>query len=81
MAPEMFIFARFRAKEGLQHSVAAAIQEVLEPTRQEPGCVRIDAFRSIRDVRLFQLPHTLRFVNEIQILIDHPLEVTHTQRI
>ena len=32
MASEMFIFARFHAKEGQQHSVAAAIQEVLEPT-------------------------------------------------
>jgi quinol monooxygenase YgiN len=97
MASEMFIFARFRAKEGLQHSVAAAIQAVLEPTRHEAGCVRIDAFRSIRDERLFyvhsrwknesafdlhaQLPHTLRFVSEIQTLIDHPLEVARTQRI
>lgn len=97
MASEMFIFARFHAKEGQQHSVAATIQEVLEPTRQEPGCLRIEAFRSSRDERLFyvhsrwkdesafdrhaQLPHTLKFVDKVQTLIDHPLEVIRTRPI
>src|ERR1700742_4039287 len=91
MASEMFIFARFHAKEGQQHSVGATIQEVLEPTRQEPGCLRIEAFRSSRDERLFyvhsrwkdesafdrhaQLPHTLKFVDKVQTLIDPQLEV------
>jgi quinol monooxygenase YgiN len=89
---ELFIFARFHAKEGLQDAVAASIQEVLGPTRQEPGCLAIDAFRATRDPRLFyihsrwkdeaafdhhaQLPHTVRFVDRIRTLIDHPLDVT-----
>jgi hypothetical protein len=30
---ELFIFARFHAKEGLQKEVAATINEVLTPTR------------------------------------------------
>ena len=97
MTSQMFIFARFHAKEGLQHSVAATIQEVLAPTRLEPGCLQIDAFGAIRDERLFyvhsrwtdesafdrhtQLPHTMRFVDKIQTLIDHPLEVARTQLI
>jgi quinol monooxygenase YgiN len=92
---ELFIFARFHAKKGLQDAVAATIQEVLTPTRQELGCLSIDAFGATQDPRLFyihsrwkdeaafdhhaQLPHTVRFVEQVQTLIDHPLEVTRTR--
>lgn len=95
MTSELFIFARFYAKEGLQDAVAATINDVLAPTRQEPGCHSIDAFTATRDPRLFyihscwkdeaafdhhtQLPHTQRFVQQVQTLIDHPLEVTRTR--
>jgi quinol monooxygenase YgiN len=89
---ELFIFARFHAKEGLQKEVAATINEVLTPTRQEPDCLSINAFSATQDPRLFyihsrwkdeaafdnhaELPHTIRFVDRVQRLIDHPLEVT-----
>jgi quinol monooxygenase YgiN len=92
---EIAIFARFRAKEGLQDAVESSIQEVLIPTRQEPGCLSIVAFGAIRDPRLFyvhsrwkdepafdhhaQLTHTVRFVQKVQALIDHPLEVIRTR--
>ena len=95
MTSEIFIFARFHAKEELQDSVAATIEEVLGPTRQEPGCLAIDAFRATRDPRFFYihsrwedeaafdhhvlLPHTVRFVERIQTLIDHPMDVTRTR--
>jgi len=97
MTSELFIFARFHAKEGLHDSVAATIQEILSPTRQEPGCLAIDAFRASRDPCLFyihsrwkdeaafdyhaQLPHTVRFVEKVQSLIDRPLEVVRTWRL
>src|ERR1700685_4361409 len=89
---ELFIFARFHAQQGLQDKVVATIREVLGPTRQEPGCLYIKAFSATQDLRLFyihsrwkdeaafdrhaQLPHTVRFVESIRSLIDHPLEVT-----
>jgi quinol monooxygenase YgiN len=89
---ELFIFTRFHAKQGLQKEVAATIHEVLTPTRQEIGCLSINAFSATQDQRLFyihsrwkdeaafdhhaQLPHTVRFVERVQPLIDHPLEVT-----
>ena len=95
LTSEMFIFARFHAKDGLRDAVAAAIKEVLKPTRQEPGCLSIDAFGATQDPRLFyihsrwkdeaafdrhaQLPHTVRFIEQVQTLIDHPLEVTRTR--
>jgi quinol monooxygenase YgiN len=96
MSSALFIFARFHAKEGLQQAVAETIGEVLGPTGQEPGCLSIHVYSATQDSRLFyihsqwkdeaafdhhvQLPHTLRFVEKVQALIDHPLDVTRTSR-
>jgi quinol monooxygenase YgiN len=95
MTSDFFVFTRCYAKEGHRHSVAATIQEVLRPTRQEPGCLKIDAFGSTRDQRLFyihsrwkdesafdhhlQLPHTLRFLEAMQGSTDQPMDVTRTE--
>lgn len=94
---EMFIFARFHARDGHEGAVADALLDVLPPTRGEPGCLSIHAFRSSRDPRLFYihsrwkdeaafeqhagLPHTIRFVGRVELLIDHPLDVTRAVRI
>ena len=93
----LFIFARFHAREGQETAVAEALREVVAPSRAEPGCVAIDAFRSIREPRLFYiysrwvdeaafeihagLPHTVRFVARVQPLIDHPFEATRAMPI
>jgi quinol monooxygenase YgiN len=94
---ELFIFARFHAREGQEDAVEAAMRDMLGPVRAECGCVAIEAFRSTRDPRLFYihsrwideaafdihagLPHTVRFVERVQPLIDHPLDVTRTRRL
>jgi len=91
---ELFIFARFHAHEGLQGAVAAALRDVAGSSRTEPGCLAIEAYRSTRDPRLFyihsrwrneeafemhaELPHTMRFLEIVQPLIDHKLDVTRT---
>jgi quinol monooxygenase YgiN len=91
---EIFIFARFHASPGNEDGVAAALREVVGPSREEPGCLAIDAFRSIRDPRLFYihsrwrdeaafethaaLPHTVRFLARVQPLLDHALDVART---
>jgi quinol monooxygenase YgiN len=96
MSSEIFIFARFHAKEGLEQTVAETIREVLGPTRQEPGCLSIHLYSATQDPRLFyvhsrwkdeaafdhhvRLPHTVRFVEKVQASIDHPLDVTRTSR-
>ena len=95
MTSELFIFARFHAKEGRESAVASALREVIGPTRQELGCLAIDAFESIGDSRLFYiqsrwadeaafdlhagLAHTVRFVEKMRAMIDHDLEVTRTR--
>ena len=92
---EPFIFARLYAREGCAAAVARALQEVVIPTRAEEGCLAIQAFGSIRDRRLFYvhsrwtyeaafefhatLPHTLRFLNQIEPLLDSPLDVTRAR--
>ena len=94
---ELFIFARFHAREGAEDDVAAALRDVIPPTRREPGCLGIEAFRSTRNPRLFYihsrwkdeaaferhagLPHTVRFVARVEALIDHPLDVSRTARL
>ena len=72
-----------------------ALRDVVAPSREEAGCVSIQAFRSTRDPRLFYihsrwideaafehhatLPHTVRFIERVQALIDHPLDVTRAR--
>jgi quinol monooxygenase YgiN len=89
---ELFNFARFHAREGEVASVAAAIRDVVGPSCDESGCLAIEAFRSTRDPKLFyihsrwideaafdlhaELPHTVLFLERVQSLIDHPLDVT-----
>ena len=97
MDAELFIFARFHAGEGREDEVAAALREVLEPTRAEPGCRAAEAYCSARDPRLFfihsrwrdeaafethaTLPHTTQFIERVQTLIDHPLDINRTRRL
>jgi quinol monooxygenase YgiN len=94
---ELFIFARFHARPGNEGAVADALLDVVAPSRQEPGCLSIHAFRSIRDPELFYihsrwtdeaafehhagLPHTVRFLERVELLIDHSLDVTRAERI
>jgi quinol monooxygenase YgiN len=94
---ELFIFARFHARPGCEAAVEAVIREVLPPTRDEPGCLSIHLFRSVRDASLFhvhsrwrdeaafdahgELPHTLRFVERVEPLIDHALDITRSAMI
>jgi quinol monooxygenase YgiN len=75
--------------------VAAALREVVPPTRAEAGCLAINAHRSTRDSRLFYIhsrwtdeaafelharqPHTVRFLEKVQPLIDHALDVTRAR--
>jgi quinol monooxygenase YgiN len=85
---ELTIFARFQAREGQDDAVAAALREVVGPTRAEPGCLAIEAYASTADPGLFyihsrwideatfeihaRLPHTVRFLGRVQPLIEIP---------
>jgi quinol monooxygenase YgiN len=94
---ELYIFGRFHASAGNEQDLADAVTAVIAPTRQEAGCLNIHGFRSIRDPRLFYihshwtseeafeihatLPHTERFIERVETLIDHSLDVARTELI
>src|SRR5258708_14645041 len=89
---ELFFFGRFHAREGQEGALAAAMAEVLAPSRAEPGCRAIEAYRATRDPRLFyihsrwvdeaafdlhaSLPHTVRFLETVRPMLDQPAETT-----
>ncbi len=92
---ELFIFGRFHAREGQESVVEAGVREVVRLTREEPGCLSINGFRSLRDPRLFYIhahwtdvdtfevharqPHTRNFLKMVELLIDHPLDITRSE--
>ena len=94
---ELFIFGRFHARPGDESAVEEALRDVVGTSREESGCLSIHAFRSTCDPRLFYihscwvneaaidhhagLPHATRFIERVQTLIDHPLDVTHARPI
>lgn len=94
---ELFIFARFHAREGKQDAVEAALREEIPQAHKEPGCLAINAYRSARDPTLFfihsrwtdekafdahaEMQHTLHFIRSVEPLIDHALDVNRTNLI
>jgi quinol monooxygenase YgiN len=92
---QLYIFARFRARQGNQDAVEAALRHVVPPTRAEAGCLALNIFRSTGDPQLFylhskwvdeaafdhhaSLPHTLKFVETVGPLIDHEFDLTRTK--
>ena len=94
---ELYIFARFHARPGQEEAVADALRDVVPPSRGEPGCLGIHAFRSTRDPRLFYVhsrwkdeaafethasrPHTVHFIERLPPLLDHALDVVRTEQL
>jgi quinol monooxygenase YgiN len=92
---QLFVFVRLHALEGKEDAVAAAIRDVIAPSRAETGCVAIEAFRGTRNARLFYIhsrwideaafddhagfQHTVQFLERVRLLVDHPVEVIRTK--
>lgn len=70
---------------------------LLDPTRAEPGCIRIHLFEGTRDPVVFfihsewtdeaaldahaKLPHMTRFLSLVGELLTHPLQAVRTKQI
>ena len=90
-------FVKLHAREGEEGAVEEALREVARLSREEAGCLSIHFFRSMRDRRLFfihsrwvdeatfqvhgKLPHTVRFLERVDALLDQPREVARTEMI
>jgi quinol monooxygenase YgiN len=94
---EVYIFAKFHVREGMEGEAEKALREVVEASREEAGCVEIYGYRGIKDRRVFYihsewkdaaafelhatLPHTARFLERIVALSDQERDVKRTERI
>ena len=94
---EQYVFVRLLARGGEERAVEEALREVLGPSRQEPGCLSFQLFRSTREPRLFfihsrwvdavafqkhaELAHTKRFLERVDVLLEQPREVARTELI
>ncbi|MFZ0595252.1 MAG: putative quinol monooxygenase [Bryobacteraceae bacterium] len=93
----LYIFARFEPRPGKQQRLLDELKLLLEPTRAEPGCIRIHLYESVRDPPVFfihsewtgeaafdahaELPHMKRFLGLVEELITHSLEAVRTKQI
>ena len=93
----MDFFGKFVVREGSEGEAEKALRAVLGPTREETGCVKIDAFRALRGGRVFyihsvwqdeaafdyhaKLPHTVRFIERMKELVAQEFEMTRAERI
>jgi quinol monooxygenase YgiN len=94
---ELFIFARFHVRAGMEGEAQAVLRDQVKQVRNEPGCLAIDVFVSVRDPQLFylhsrwidqaafdvhaQLSRTSQFVTRMESVIDHPFEATRSTRL
>jgi quinol monooxygenase YgiN len=96
-AMEIYIFAKFHVREGMEPKAEEALREVVKASREEPGCVQIHGYRGIKDGRVYYihstwkdtaafelhatLPHTVRFLERIVAWSDQERDVKRTERI
>ncbi|MGB2623066.1 MAG: putative quinol monooxygenase [Candidatus Acidiferrum sp.] len=93
----LHVFVRFEPQAGKQRQLQDALKAILEPTRAEPGCIRIHLYGASREPLAFfihsewvddaafdahaTLPHMTRFLGLVDILITHPLQAVRTTQI
>jgi quinol monooxygenase YgiN len=53
MTDQLTIVAKITANEGHESTVEAELRKLIEPTRQEAGCVQYDLHRSTEDPQVF----------------------------
>jgi quinol monooxygenase YgiN len=91
------VLVRLHAGEGEESMVEKALRDVAGPSREEKRCLNLHLFRSMLDRRLFyihsrwmdeaafqthaELPHTVRFLERVDMLLDQPRDVTRTELI
>jgi quinol monooxygenase YgiN len=93
----LYVFVRFEPKPGKELQLRDELRRVVEPSRAEPGCLRIHLFESTRgpltwfihsewiDEAAFdthaELPHTVRFLGLVGDLISNPFQALRTKQI
>lgn len=93
----LYTFVRFDPVPGKEQQLRDELLRVLEPTRGEPGCLRIHLFESTRGPLTFlihsewvddaafdahaKLPHMTQFLAAVRDLMTNSLQGVRTSRI
>ena len=93
----LYIFASFEPRPGKRDQLRAALSHVLEPTRAEAGCIRINLYESIAgpccfyihaewaDAATFEahanMPHVASLAAAVDELATHSRQASRTQQI
>jgi quinol monooxygenase YgiN len=88
---QIFVFSIYHARPGKEEFVGSAFREMAIKVREEPGCRSLHIYKSAPDPGQFlvcacwidktsldaflELPYVVRFLDQIQPLIDSPLDV------
>ena len=90
-------FVRFEPQPGKEQQLRDELLALLEPTRAEPGCIRIHLYEALRDPLIFyvhsewvdeaafdthaKLPHITRFLGMVGKLTTNPVKGIRTKQI
>ena len=93
----MHSMIRFEPLPGKEAAFRHEILRVSEHSRNEPGCLRLDVFESLREPSVFAihsewvdegsfelhatLPHTVRFLEAAGKLLAHPIQALRLRQI
>ena len=91
------VILHFQPKPGMADAFREQVLAVNGPSREEPGCVRIDVFETVREPVEFaihsewvdeaafelhaRLPHTVRFLQAAEPMLTHPIQGTRLRQI
>ena len=94
---ELYIFGKFLVLDGKENAFEAALGEVVTATRAEAGCLEVHGYRGVRNARLYylhsrwkdvetfelhaKLPHTEKFLEQVEKLLAEPRDVKRCVRI
>jgi quinol monooxygenase YgiN len=90
-------FVRFEPQPGKEQQLREELKLLLEPTRAEPGCIRIHLYEALRQPLVFyihsewvdeaafdahpKLPHMVRFLGLAGELTTHPVKGIRTKQV
>lgn len=90
-------FVRFEPVPGKENLLREELKLVLEPTRAEPGCIRIHLYEAVHEPPVFyihsewvdeaafdahpRLPHMTRFLGLVEELTTHTVKGIRTKQI
>ena len=91
------VFVRFEPRPGKERQLREELAGLMEPTRAEPGCLKIHLYEATREPLVYCIhsewtdeaafdahrtfPHMVRFLALVRDLVDHPIQAVRTREI